>query len=208
MKHTKLPAFRLCCFLLLLMLAGCSKDDNSGSGGKKNFIDAYGGSPFRGTSKGILVRNDNSSLTWNGKGTVVLTEAEADSVSMIFRADFGNAGSVNFKLRGQQQGMNYLSGDPNASHFRIADNKISGRVSNTSQEMTFEGNGAPGKVFMTMHVTFKEEMDGFPKGSVLTISFDTSRDLSDENDGEGCQMRLVPIWSPSGMTMGMVPDCD
>jgi len=31
--------------------------------------------------------------------------------------------------------------------------------------------------------------------------------LNDVNDTEGCQMRLVPIWSPSGMTMGMVPDC-
>lgn len=74
--------------------------------------------------------------------------------------------------------------------------------------MRFEGMMKKEQAKMTAQIYFKEASDPFPKGSTLSLSFDTNREVSDDDDdGSGCQMRLVPIWGPNGMTMGMVPDC-
>lgn|GEM_PF-801169 len=190
----------------ILVMGGCSKDNSEGDG-KDSFISAYDGTPFRGTSKGMVVIG-NSSRTWNGKSSIALTDIKADSASMVFRADFGDDATINFMLRGREQGMSLISDASATSNFRIADRNISGKVNNPSQEIVLEGTSSANKIFMTMKVTFKEETDGFPKGTVLTVSFDAERESGDGNGGEGCQLRMVPIWGPNGMTMGMVPDCD
>lgn len=191
----------------LLLLSGCTKD-NDGEDANQNFNEVFGGKPYKGTAKGVLFQNETPIYTWDGEGRIALIEATADSVSIVFMADFGNDDEMNIKLRGKLDGAAYLmeTTDPD-NFFRIVDEKITGQINNAQQQMIFDGSLRRETAAMNMRVTFKEATDVFPAGSVLELTFDTRRTIDDNDDGEGCQMRLVPIWSPSGVTMGMVPDC-
>jgi hypothetical protein len=92
--------------------------------------------------------------------------------------------------------------------FRIKDQTINGKFISEAQEMSFDGNLRRDKGQMKMVAIFKQETESFPEGTGLELNFDTSRDITENDDGgSGCQMRMVPIWGPNGMTMGMVPDC-
>ncbi|QNL51669.1 hypothetical protein H8S90_08890 [Olivibacter sp. SDN3] len=195
--------------LPVLLCYGCNKDGNVEPEAREDFISTYGGDPFLGDATGRLTLNDEFLYRWKGDATIALLEAHDDSVSIVFRADFGEEGEMNFKLRGQQQGMDYLSGEEPDDYFKVSENNISGQSRNASQYMTFDGRMAAGRVSMDMTVEFMEEMDHFPQGSILELSFSGRREVEqdDGSSGEGCQMKLVPIWSPNGMTMGMVPDC-
>lgn len=191
----------------LLLLSGCTKDDD-GQDANQNFNEVFGGKPYKGTAIGIRSQDGVENYTWNGEGRVALIEATADSVSIVFMADFGELGEMNFKVRGKYDHSTYRmdTTDPNI-FFRITDEKITGAIDNAQQEMAFEGTMKREMTTMRMRVSFKEANGPFPKGSALDLTFDTHRRPDDNDNGEGCQMRLVPIWSPSGVTMGMVPDC-
>lgn len=198
------------CFALLfsLLFFSCSKDDTAEPDASEDFISTYGGDPFLGDATGKLTLNGEFLQRWNGDATISLLEPEGDSVSMVFRADFGGEGEVNFMLRGQQLGMDYFSGEEPHNYFKVSESNISGQTQNALQHMTFDGYLFAGRASMDMTVEFLEEMDSFPKGSILELSFDGHRDVeTDDGSGEGCQMKLVPIWGSNGMTMGMVPDC-
>lgn len=193
--------------MFLILLSACSKD-NGGQDTNQNFNETFGGKPFKGTAKGVLLEDGVESYTWNGEGRVAFIEATADSVSIVFMADFGELGETNFKVRGKYDISSYRMEptDPNI-FFRIIDGKITGAIDNAQQEMSFEGTMRRETTVMHMRVNFKEENGPFSKGSTLDLTFDTRRTIDDNGDGGGCQMRLVPIWSPTGVTMGMVPDC-
>jgi hypothetical protein len=193
--------------VFFLLLTGCKKD-TSEQDANQTFNETFGGKPFKGTATGIRSQNGADDYTWKGEGRVALIEATADSVSMVFMADFGDLGEMNFKVRGKYDQSTYRmdTADPNI-FFRIIDEKITGTLTNTQQEMSFQGTLRQETANMVMRVNFKEENGPFPKGSSLKLSFDTRRSIDNNDNGQGCQMRLVPIWSPSGVTMGMVPDC-
>ncbi|MEJ5089257.1 hypothetical protein GEO21_04325 [Sphingobacterium faecium] len=193
--------------VFFLLLTGCTKD-TSEQDADQTFNETFGGQPFKGTAIGIRSQNGADDYTWKGEGRVALIEATADSVSMVFMADFGDLGEMNFKVRGKYDQSTYRmdTTDPNI-FFRIIDEKITGTLNNAQQEMSFQGTLRNETASMVMRVNFKEENGPFPKGSSLKLSFDTRRSIDNNDNGQGCQMRLVPIWSPSGVTMGMVPDC-
>lgn len=97
-------------------------------------------------------------------------------------------------------------------YFRIIEEQIMGSIKNSVQQMLFHGSMRKEQVSMTMQVDFVEENGPFPKGSSLNLTFETDQEVSEnDGDGSGCGTRLgnrlVPIWSPSGVTMGLVPDC-
>lgn len=191
----------------MLLLTGCAKENNEQEA-NQNFNETFGGTPFKGTATGIRSQNGADDYTWKGEGRIALIEATADSVSMVFMADFGDLGEMNFKVRGKYDRSTYRMDTTDPSiFFHIIDENISGAIKNKQQEMSFEGSLKKETASMTMRVNFKEENGPFPKGSSLKLTFDTRRTIDDGDDGEGCKMRLVPIWSPSGVTMGMVPDC-
>jgi len=193
---------------LTLLLVGCTKEED-GEITKEDFASVYGGKPFVGTAKGIQFQDGAEYYTWNGEGRLALIETTADSVSIVFMADFASEGEINFKVRGKFEGGRFhMETEDPQIFFRVADEKISGNLDNAAQDMSFEGTMKQEKVNMVMEVLFKEENGPFAKGSSLKLSFDASRQVTgDDEDGEGCKMRLVPIWGPNGMTMGMVPDC-
>lgn len=90
----------------------------------------------------------------------------------------------------------------------VLDGTISGRIENTAQTIALSGDVDERYVSADIEVLFNQGTEVFPAGSILKLAFRTSREAADTDDGNGCAMRLVPIWSPNGMTMGMVPDCD
>lgn len=192
----------LCC-----LLQSCSKENNSSS--PDTFESLYGGKPFKGTAKAVLERDGLDNLTWNGDGLVSLIESSGDSLSIVFLSDFGNKSEINLKLRGKVE-RNYFTfnGNNTPPFFNIMDERIMGNIANDTQDTRFEGTMHRARVKLTAQIYFKKASDPFPKGSTLHLTLDTRREIQeDDDDVKGCQMRLVPIWSPSGMTMGMVPDC-
>lgn len=193
--------------LLSCLLQSCSKDNNNSS--PDTFESLYGGRPFKGAANAILERDGLEQLTWNGNGLVSLIESSGDSLSIVFLSDFGNKSEINFKLRGKVE-RNYftLNGNSSPPFFNIIDERITGNIAHDIQDICFEGIMHRGRAKLTAQIYFKKASDPFPKGSTLHLTLDTRREIEEDDDDEtGCQMRLVPIWSPSGMTMGMVPDC-
>ncbi|KGE16199.1 hypothetical protein [Sphingobacterium deserti] len=196
----------LCIATALLLLTGCSKDGD-GPSDNDDFVSLYGSKPFKGEAKGQRLLNGQVNYNWEGEARIALMEPTADSVSLLFLADFGDEGEINFKIRGAYNDGNFRAGesDPN-SMFAINGNTLTGTIVNSSQSMNFNGSFEREKASVAMRVEFLEEIGAFPKNAILNLTFETSRDMTTDN-GEGCEMRLVPIWSPSGVTMGMVPDC-
>lgn len=192
---------------MLLFALGCAKDEGVADR-SDNFIESYGGTPFKGEAKGIRSVNGEANYTWTGDGRIVLMESTADSVSILFMADFGDEGEINFKVRGAHRDLNFQAGgeDPTQA-FTVNDGQLRGKIINQDQSIDFNGDLQREKAIVHMHVEFLEETGVFPANAVLDLHFDTQRKAAEADDTEGCQMRLVPIWSPSGMTMGMVPDC-
>lgn len=91
-------------FTFISLLGGCAKEGDTKA--ENNFDSLYGGKPFKGTAKSVLTGEGFENVNWNGDGTVTLIESSADSVSMVFLADFGNQSEINFKLRGKVDGVN------------------------------------------------------------------------------------------------------
>lgn len=193
---------------LLFILGSCSKGKSNDTH-SDTFSSLYGGKPFKGSATALLEREGFPDLIWEGDATVALMESSADSVSMVFLGDFGNKSEINFKLRGKMEGSHFrLEGNNSASFFQINDEKITGNLDNDVQKISFGGTMRKERAKMTAHIYFKKASAPFPKGAVLKLELDARRAIVDDGeDGPGCQMRLVPIWGPSGMTMGMVPDC-
>lgn len=180
----------------MLLLTGCAKENNEQEA-NQNFNEIFGGTPFKGTATGIRSQNGANEYTWKGEGRIALIEATADSVSMVFMADFGDLGEMNFKVRGKYDRTTYRMDTTDPSiFFRIIDENITGAIKNTQQEMSFEGSLKKETASMTMRVNFKAENGPFPSGSSLKLTFDTRRTIADDDNGDGCEMRLVPIWSP------------
>ena len=193
------------CLLPFVLLLGCSKDDMQDS--REDFATLHGGSPFKGTTEGIRSESGRETHRWNGSGRMALIERSADSVSLVLMADFGDVGEVNLKIRGAY-GTNSFQATGSNLNFRITDGKIDGKVANQQQKFDFSGTMSPTKSVLSVHIEFLEGQEGFPQGAVLEIRFETERNQDNiSDDGGGCDLRLVPIWGPSGMTMGMVPDC-
>ncbi|MGH2622479.1 MAG: hypothetical protein ACRDE7_02340 [Sphingobacterium sp.] len=195
--------------IVSIFFLGCTKE-NDENNTRDNFTGKYGGKPLNGSVTQVLTGEGFEDINWNGEGMISLIEASDDSISIVFLADFGSQREVNFKMRGKVDGFNFRSGDDEpASFFRIVDEKITGNSESAVQEMRFDGTMKKGQAKMTAQIYFKETNHPFPKGATLSLKFNTSREItnSDGGDVSGCQMRLVPIWSPTGVTMGMVPDC-
>lgn len=184
----------------------CSRDSSDAE--QDTFIRVYGGKPYKGESKGEFYVDGVKKQSWKGSATLALIEAEGDSVSLFLGADFGNQSEVNLKVRGKQEGTNYARMKGHTDQFTIKGDQINGHFENPDQLMRFNGKLKPGQTTVTVQIRFLRTSGVFPAGSELMLSFDASRKVeqSGENDS-GCQMRMVPIWSPNGMTMGMVPDC-
>lgn len=192
---------------VIVMLTGCGKSEQALPVGDR-FGDQFGGMPYLGDATGELFIDGSLMYTWDGEATVSAIEQTADSVSLVFQADFGDEGEINLKIRGRDQHGNFLLEETGAV-LRIIDGAISGSFENAAQTISFSGDADKRYVFANIDVLFNQSTDVFPAGSTLKLAFHTSRDVEVEHpgDGNGCQMRLVPIWSPNGMTMGMVPDC-
>ncbi|GGC14397.1 hypothetical protein GCM10011386_02660 [Parapedobacter defluvii] len=193
-------------WMALALLMGCSKDENEQLG-KGRFGEQFGGTPYRGDATGELFVDDELIYVWEGSATVSAIEQTADSVSLVFLANFGDEGEVNLKMRGRDHNGDFLLESPDGV-LHVVDSKISGRIENTAQTIALSGDVHERYVSADIEVLFNQGTDVFPAGSMLKLAFRTSRETEDTGDGDGCTMRLVPIWSPNGMTMGMVPDCD
>ncbi|MCL7987149.1 hypothetical protein M8998_04250 [Sphingobacterium sp. lm-10] len=191
-----------------LLFAACAKD-NTESMEDRNFNKLFGGKPYIGTARGVRSQPGTADYTWNGEGRVAVIEASGDSVSVVFMADFADEGEINLKFRGKIDGSDLrLEAAGSTSYFLITNEQIDGKIENASQSMVFDGILQRGKADMTLSVYFKQTDGAFPAGSTLNLQLNTSREIpNDEDNDAGCQMRLVPIWSPNGITMGMVPDC-
>lgn len=194
------------CFLLFF--AGCTKEgDHTGDG--EDFNSRYGGIPYKGTVHGHISLDEGGTLDLSGDGSIALIEATGDSVSIVFLSDIDDIGEINIKIRGEFDSQTFhLEKESSGLYFRIVDHIISGKFISETQDMAFEGKLEQEIGRMKMVATFKEETESFPMGTRLELNFDTSRKITEnDDDGSGCQMRMVPVWGPNGMTMGMVPDC-
>lgn len=200
--------FYLSTIFIALALGACSKSDQQEN--QEDFVSIYGGKPYKGTAKGERSANGTTNYRWEGEGRVALIEQTADSVSLVFMADFDEEGEINFKVRGRYDGQHFYTADQDdpSIYFEVSEERITSNITNDVQKMQFGGRLGREKADLTMRVEFLEASGIFPAGSELELRFETARDLAtDDGDGSGCSMRLVPIWSPSGVTMGMVPDC-
>ena len=194
-----------------MMFVSCSKSEKPQST-PDSFGSQYGGTPYRGDATGKLFTDGSLQYTWEGNATVSAIEQTADSVSLVFQADFGDEGEITLKIRGRDHNGSFLLENPNEV-FRIVNNDIFGELENDSQMLSFSGDFRERHVFADVDVLFHEDTGVFPAGSTLKLAFRTTREIAVEdpgtsNGGNGCTLRLVPVWSPSGMTMSMVPDCD
>ena len=208
MKVTILTVFAVA--LVTIGFMGCSKNEKSPPA-PSGFGDQYDGTPYRGDATGKLFTDGSLQYTWEGNATVSAIEQTADSISLVFQADFGDEGEINLKIRGQDRDGNFLLENPDEV-FRVIDNDIFGQFENDAQAVSFSGDFRERHVFADVDVLFHEDTDVFPAGSTLKLAFRATREIAVEdpgtsNGGNGCTLRLVPVWSPSGMTMGMVPDC-
>ena len=206
-KHSEMKKIVL--FIVCIFFLGCTKENNENTT-SDNFAGKYGGKPFKGSVNQVLSGEGFDDLNWNGEGMISLIESSDDSISVVFLADFGDQSEINFKMRGKVDGFNFRSeNNEPTSFFRIVDEKISGNSQSAAQQMNFEGTMEKGQTKMTAKIYFKEASHPCPKGATLSLKFNTSREITGDDDGDvsGCQMKLVPIWSPTGVTMGMVPDC-
>ena len=194
--------------LAIAMFMGCDKSEQT-QPDENRFGDRYGGAPYLGEARGELYVDGSLSYEWEGEGTVSVIEQTVDSVSLVFQADFGDEGEINLKIRGRDQSGNFLLEEPTAV-LRVIDGTISGRFENSAQTISFSGDASERYVFADVDVLFSEGTDVFPAGSTLKLAFHTAREVESDHPGggNGCMLRLVPVWSPSGMTLGMVPDCD
>lgn len=194
--------------IALIFCLGCSKSEPTANEAQ-DFVALYGGKPFKGTAKGKRSQDGQVNYQWTGEANIVLMDKTADSVSLVLMADFGEEGAINFKVRGAYDGQRFFTSDPQqpAVFFEINDGRVNSNIKNDLQTMLFSGSMSPEKAFVQMEVAFLQASGIFPAGSVFDMQFDTTREGAGADDTEGCQTRLVPIWSPSGVTMGMVPDC-
>ncbi|WP_156309500.1 hypothetical protein [Sphingobacterium endophyticum] len=193
--------------MVSILLLGCAKDDDPPRE-NEDFNSLYGGIPYKGTVQGLISLKGNK-LNLSGVGTIALFEDSKDSVSIVFLADIDDLGEINIKIRGRfDRESFYMEKENSDIFFRIMDQTIDGKFISEVQEMSFGGNLRVDKSQMKMVAIFKQETESFPEGTRLELNFDTSRKIREnDDDGSGCQMRMVPIWGPNGMTMGMVPDC-
>ena len=194
-------------FLIVAIISlGCSKDSNQPDQG---FTSLYGGVPYKGTVIGRVSIDGGNELALSGKGSIALIEATKDSVSIVFLSDLNRLGEINIKIPGKFDGDSFYMEDENPNiYFKVTDQNIDGKSISESQEMTFQGKLERERGQMKMVAVFKQETESFPKGTRLELNFDTNRDVSNNNgDVKGCPTRLVPVWSPTGVVMGMVPDC-
>jgi len=201
MKTLRLPFF----LALICLIISCSKSDQQNPD-DNNFATVYGGKPYKGSVVGVRSAGGTETHRWEGEGRIVFIEPKADSISMVMLADFGSVGEINLKLRGAYRGTGFFAENENIK-LQIKDAKIAGNVTNAAQRMLFDGSLTPERSDLVLMVEFVQGQEGFPPGSKLEMTFDTSRKVDDDDNDGGCEMRLVPIWSPSGVTMGMVPDC-
>lgn len=193
---------------LISGLLACSEDTNPAVVG--DFYEVYGGKPFKGESRAVIeLEEGGQQQVFDGDGRIALIDQVADSVSLIFMADFDSAGEVNLQVRGRYDEKNYVmeTEDPDV-FFLVEAGHISGKSDNATQTMIFDGTMEHEQVYVTVEVLFKQAVSPFPAGSSLHLTFDTRRKIEEgESGGTGCQMKMVPVWGPYGMTMGMVPDC-
>ncbi|WP_353126320.1 hypothetical protein [Parapedobacter pyrenivorans] len=195
-------------FAFGFLLIGCSKDESKVIE-NDNFETLYGGRPYVGTARSIRSQQNVADYTWNGEGRVAVIESNNDSISVVFMADFDDEGEINLKFRGKMHGSELrLEAEGSDNYFVISQEEIEGQFENAGQSMAFDGVFQRGKVDLNVNVLFKQTNGAFAAGSTLNLQLNTSREIPTEGDnGPGCNMRLVPIWGPAGMTMGMVPDC-
>ena len=192
--------------MVCILLLGCAKDDGPARK-QEDFNSLYGGLPYKGKVQGRIFLEEKE-ISLAGNGTIALIEGTKDSVSVVFLADIEDLGEINLKIRGRfGRESFFLENESSDMFFRIMNQEIEGRFISESQEMTFVGNLGREKGQMKMTAVFKQETDSFPTGTRLYLDFDTGRRVTEDDDLSGCQMRMVPIWGPNGMTMGMVPDC-
>lgn len=192
--------------VLFILSLGCAKESDQLDEG---FTSLYGGIPYKGTISGRVSIDGGNELDLSGKGSIALIEATRDSVSIVFMSDIDGLGEINIKIRGKFDGKSFYMDDENPNiYFKIIDQNMEGKSVSDSQDMIFEGKLERERGQMKMVAVFKQETESFPKGTRLELSFNTNRDISrSEGDVGGCPTRLVPVWSPNGVVMGMVPDC-
>ncbi|MBD1431444.1 hypothetical protein H8B06_01290 [Sphingobacterium sp. DN00404] len=195
-------------FMVSILLLGCTKEDNPARE-NEDFNSLYGGIPYKGTVQGRISLDEGNALDLSGDGSIALIEATSDSVSIVFLSDIDDLGEINIKIRGEFNSKSFHMGKESSGiYFRVVDQIINGKFTSETQDMVFEGKLEKESGQMEMVAIFKEETESFPEGTRLELNFDTSRKITEnDDDGPGCQMRMVPIWDPNGMTMGMVPDC-
>ena len=194
--------------IMSTLFLGCAKE-NDQTNQDEDFTAFYGGIPYKGTVSGRVSIDGGNNLDLSGKGSIALIEATKDSVSIVFMSNIDRLGEINIKIPGKFDRKSFYMEDENPLiYFKIIEQNIDGKSISDSQEMTFEGKMEKTRGQMKMVAVFKKETESFPKGTRLELNFDTNRDISNSNgDVGGCGTRLVPVWSPNGVVMGMVPDC-
>lgn len=194
-------------FLLVSIVSlGCTKENDLPD---QSFTSFYGGIPYKGTISGSVSIDGGNELDLSGEGSIALIEATKDSVSIVFMSEINRLGEINIKIPGKFDGKSFYMEDENPGvFFKIIDQNIDGKSFSDNQETIFEGKLEKERGQMKMVSVFKQETESFPKGTRLELNFDTNRDISNsDGDVGGCPTRLVPVWSPHGIVMGMVPDC-
>lgn len=194
--------------MVSILFLGCTKEDDQARD-DEDFHSLYGGTPYKGTVHGGIALDGGNELDLSGEGSIALIEDTRDSVSIVFLSDIEELGEINIKIRGKYDRNSFYTGNENSDiYFKITDQTINGEFISETQEMVFDGKLEREKGQMKMIAIFKSETESFPKGTRLELNFDTSREVTEnDDDGSGCRMRMVPIWGPNGMSMGMVPDC-
>lgn len=195
--------YSLILLLLTLLFASCSKDSDEHVE-EHDFATLYGGNPYKGTVIGTRSISGNDTHRWEGDARIVVMEATGDSASVVVMADFADVGEINLKIRGAYHRSSFYA-EGEQVDFQINNQNIKGSIANQMQKIDLNGTLTSAHSDLVMVVEFLQGQDGFPPGSKLVMTFETSRNVNENT--AGCTMRVVPIWGPSGMTMGMVPDC-
>ncbi|TXK52143.1 hypothetical protein FVR03_01605 [Pontibacter qinzhouensis] len=200
----KIPRGFFWCMLLLLL--GCNRDEEA----TETFIQKVDGEPYKGTASIQVNTGKGPGNTIEGTTSFQLMDVKGDSATIAITTKLPNNNTLNLKIKGKQDGQAWQSGEKELTFHVSAQGIISGETTTPQEKFKFDGSLSETNLVLKTHIVQLVQVDEFPAGTELMIMHNAQRELKQGGNGSsgGCNLVLRPISTPTGLVMGMVPECD
>ncbi|MFT2007887.1 hypothetical protein ACMA1I_04365 [Pontibacter sp. 13R65] len=195
----------MACYSLLLLLS-CKKDYAA----EQTFIQKYNGEPYKGTAAVTINTGASPGNTVNGTSSAQLMEVRGDSATVVITTKLSNINSLNLKIKGKQDKEVWSSAEGELNLQISPQGIISGQTTTQQEQYDFEGSMTETNFILKMHVVQLKQIDNLPAGTQLTVTYNAQREKHENSSGGkgNCRTVVRPISTPTGVVMGMVPECD